>query len=463
MLSIFEKIFIRDSAYWHKIAFILGVVLVLIVSARAIVAGNFGYLSFILFLALALFLYLKQIEFFILLLLIMNQELFYLFPLGISLIGRYYYQDFLYVAFVLIGGWYILSKGKIHDLTNSNIILSFLGLVLIGIICAWMQGQPLRFGLSVTKSYFLILYYYLFMGREININKLFKLIIFTGAVLLFLNNIQYLFFENLNIFHFDRFGERVGTLRFLVGGFFIIFATILAFAEFLRCRKRIYLIMFIYMLGVITLQGQTRIVIWGFMITILLLLYISKRIKFNKIVSFGLPLLVLFFWLLPLFQSTLFARLYGLTRYEFEQRGGHVGIRLDTYEYYIKEVMKSPIIGRGVWSDGYNKNNPENMKERGLHLSDIGVMSIIFHFGLLGVFWLILGLKNIFKTQLAKIKRYTDSQYYSLVGYFIFVIAVMPTLNVLVSRRSIIYFALVLAIISQLESFDHKSKNVINI
>ena len=443
------QIISSGRTHGNKIAIILGISLILIFAARTIVAGGSIYFALILILVATLFIYLKQIEFFILLLIILNQEIFFLFPQGGTFLGRYYFQDYLYVALLLAGAWYVLNLKNLEELDNSFLVISLLVLVMIGIFYAFLQGQPLFFGLSAAKSYFFILFYFIFMGKRINTKKLFNLIIVTGVILLFVNNIQYLFFGDMTIFHYERVGERVGSLRFLVGDKFNYFSSVIAFGEYLKTNKKVYLFAFIYMAAVITLQGQVRAAIWGFMVTVLALLYLKKIINFSRVVILGIPIVALFFLAFPLLQSSRYGRLYELTRSEFADRGGNIGVRLAAYDYYIKKVLESPFIGKGIWSDGFTRNNPEDVSYLGLHLSDIGFMSIIFHFGALGLIWLIVLFRKIFRQIYPRMKKLKTGVEYGIIGYFFFNFATMLTLNNITSPRSIFYFALVLAIISQ--------------
>jgi hypothetical protein len=99
--------------------------------------------------------------------------------------------------------------------------------------------------------------------------------------------------------------------------------------------------------------------------------------------------------------------------------------------------------------DFYMGDNPEDMKTKNLHLSDVGMMSLAFHLGLLGVFWLIGLLAKATKMIAASLKGPEPGLLYGSAGYFLFSVAAMLTLNYLTRSGSIIYLALVLALISQ--------------
>jgi hypothetical protein len=202
----------------------------------------------------------------------------------------------------------------------------------------------------------------------------------------------------------------------------------------------------------VIIQGKTRAVIWGFLVTLLLLLYLAKRINFRKTVLIGVPLMSFIIWIGPAIQSSFISEIYDLTKREFSEKSGNVGIRFDAYEYYFGEIRKSPLIGRGIWSDSFDAflgDNPQNMEHKGLYLSDIGITIIIFHFGLMGVIWLLILFKKIYKSAFIGIGKLKENISAGLVGYFIFGLVTMPTLNCFLSLGTIIYLALVLALFNQ--------------
>jgi hypothetical protein len=327
----------------------------------------------------------------------------------------------------------------------------------MGIFNSYFQRQPLILGLKAAKYYFLMLFYFIFSYQEINLKRLTKMIVATGVILTLLNNIQYLHWGKLTIFHYETQLERFGTLRFLIGDFFTIFTPLMSLGEYLKTKKKMYLLAFIYMVTTVILQGQTRGVIFGLTISSCLLLYFSRKLNFIKAIFLGMLLLILFIWFFPALETTLPGKLIRLSSEEISGKIGNVGVRFEGYEYYFRELLVSPILGRGIWNDTQIINNPENLKSEGIHLSDIGITDFLFHFGLLGLLWMLLLFKKIFKILFKNIKTVNQNIHYGIVGYFIFSIFTAPTLNCLVGRKTIIYFALVLALISQSAYTEHLS------
>lgn len=445
---------IRIGKNSRKFALIFFIGFSIVIMALMIAFGHYQYLFLLLSAWAILLLFFKQFEVFILLLLILNHEVYFLFPHMELIAGRQYFQDFLYGIILITGGLYFFRKRDENEISFNKYVIAFMFIIGIALVYTLLHGQPLRYGLGAVRYYFFILFYFVFMSRKINVERLFKLIIIVGVILFLLNNIQYIFFGKITIFHVTREGERAGVLRFLAGDYFSTFAFLIAFGEYLKTRKKIYLGIAVYIFAITTLQGQTRMVIFGLVVTIFIMMYLAKFIDFAKLLLFGVSSLVLVVWLLPAIQSSIIGKLFELTKYEYSGRTGNIGVRFDTYEYYLREFVKSPLIGRGVWNDGFRENNPEDLKDKGIHLSDIGIMSVIFHFGMIGVLWLIFLFAKIYKNIFPGKNRTYNNIQYGLIGYFIYNIITMVTLNGITTRRCIIYLALVMAIVSQLKTSD---------
>jgi hypothetical protein len=444
---------------WQKVLIIVLPVAVTVMIAKYLVAGSYVLLFLPVVAAAGALLYLKQFEVFMLVVLIVNQELFAL--ISREAIGGRYFRDFLLLVLPLTMVWYFFRKKEEGEVNYSLYVAGFVVLGILAVLVAHFNGQPLILGIKEFRSYFLLFYYFVFMARKIDQTKFFKLVIVTGVILMFLNNLQYFLFGDVSIFH-HRLEHipvgRAGQMRFLLGGFFTIFAPIVALGEYLRTKKNIYLAAYGYMMATVVIQGLTRAVIWGLLATLFLLLYLAGRINFIRTLSIGIPIIALLVWLAPLVQSSVFGKLYELTRYEFSGRRGNIGVRLDAYEYYIAETMKSPIIGRGIWNEAYEGRSPEDVTEQGLHLSDIGMMSVFFHSGLLGLIWLVLLLVKIYRTSFERLGKLKKHIHYALIGYFIFSLSTMLTLDSLTRARTILYLALVLALLSQAKPFFEREK-----
>lgn len=405
---------------------------------------------FLIFIALLFVLVMhKDYEIFIILLLVINHDFFGLLPTINTIYGNY--SDLLFVAFFVAGiAWVILKKEvNIFSGQFNIIVLMFIAIVFVGTVVPMMNGQPLFLGIRAARGFLCIAFYFVFIMKEINVEKLFRYIVITGVALTILNNIQYLYYGSINIFKIEKEVFKFEKLQLLSGGYFTIFAPLVALGLFLKNRKTIYLLAFIYMVFTVIAQGQVRAIIVGFAVTALAMLIISKRILKLRYIFVISIILLLTISASETIRSSFYGRLYDLTVSEISGKQGNVGIRFDAFYYYIGEIMKSPWIGSGIWNDIYAADNPENIKRVGIYLSDIGIVSIGFHFGIVGMTWFIYTLTKLYQSVTSKIVNIDKSVKYLIYSYLIFGLTTAITINCFIMRDTVIYLALILAIIDQ--------------
>lgn len=386
-------------------------------------------------------------ELFIMSTLVINHEFFYLAPRDI--LGTANYQDILYLMLPLILSTYVVKRLASPPVFYKFIVVFFL-IIIIAVITPILQGQSLMLGLKAAKGYYLLLFYFVFVLRKIDVERLTRLIVLTGIALMILNNLQYVGWGSVQLFQYSReFDlERSGQLRFLMGDFFTIFAPIVALGAYLQQKRKWYLAAFLYMTATVFIQGQTRAVIFGLIVTTVALMYLSQRIRLKLFIG-SLALVAIFTLLEPLLQETFVSGLFQETALEISKRSGNVGIRFEGYDYYWTEISNNFLTGRGVWNEAFSGNNPENMKDKNIFIVDVGIMGFLFHTGLLGFIWLSVLLYRVYRIHNVSIGRLRESINYWVAGYFIFSVVTLATLNCLVQRSTIIYLALALALISQ--------------
>jgi len=334
----------------------------------------------------------------------------------------------------------------------NKLLLAFYSIISIAVLISALQGQPFFFGLKAARGYCLLLFYFVFVSRRIDYQRLSTLIILTGILLMVLNNMQYL--GSLQIFHYSQEVdlERGGRLRFLMGDFFTIFAPIIALGAYLQQKQKWHLAACLYMTATVFIQGQTRAVIFGMIATSFLLMYLSQRIRL-KFFTGTLAIIIVFILTQPMLQKTFISNLFQETVGEIVNKSGNVGIRYDAYDYYWKETSPYFLTGRGIWDNAFTDNNPENMRHKNIYISDIGIMGFLFHTGLLGAVWLCILIFKVYHIHFESFGKLRGHINYGIVGYFIFSVTTLATLNGLVQKPTIIYLALALAIISQYDCF----------
>jgi len=196
----------------------------------------------------------------------------------------------------------------------------------------------------------------------------------------------------------------------------------------------------------VIIQGQTRAVIIGVLLTPLILLWLYNFITFKKSIVLSVLLVVTLFYIGEISDKSTFGSLVRVTHDEVVSGEGNWGIRLLGYEYYFSRISESPIIGKGIWNDLFTGDNPEDMKYKKIFLSDLGLTSMIFHFGIIGVFWLILLFWRVYALGVRKLGFAVHPM---LPAYFIFGIVTCVTLNCFTRSNTIVYLALSLALLDQ--------------
>jgi hypothetical protein len=328
------------------------------------------------------------------------------------------------------------------------IVASLMGLTLLGIVNSSLAGQSVFMGVKAARGYYLLLFYFVLSRSSIDFVKLTKFIVFAGLTLCLANNVQYIYWGEINLFHDSVWSERLGNLRFLNGDFFTIFAPLIALGEYVTNRKKGYLLASLYMISTVAIQGQTRAVIFGLIGSSLVLLFASSNSLANKLKIVGGFSLAIVLSFIIWHDSTLLGGLWDLSTQEFSSNQGNIAIRLRGYGYYFTEFLKSPIWGGGIWSDQVARSNPENIRQFHIVLSDLGITAALFHFGSLGIAWLVATVVTSLFRLSCILRKGAGPMDYGIVAYFVFACLTSLTLNCFVDSRTIIYLALAFAVIA---------------
>jgi hypothetical protein len=433
---------------------VLVVLLLSLVLANLITSESLPLLITASLFACGVYLYSLHVELFIVLVLIINQECFNLLPTPPV---YWVYQDVLFALLPIC--WMTTGPGKKQGVAGAGrkysdmIVASLMGLTLLGIVTSSLAGQPVFMGLKAAKGYYLLLFYFVLSRSSVDFAKLTKFIVGTGVALCVANNVQYLYWGEIDLFHTTA-TERLGNLRFLSGDFFTILAPLIAFGEYVTSRKKGYLLASLYMISTVVIQGQTRAVIFGLFGSCLVLLFISSNTLADKLKIVGGAFLAIVLSSILWQGLNLWEGLWDLTTKELSSDRGNVAIRLRGYEYYFAEVLKSPIWGGGIWSGQVAGSNPENMKQFGIDLTDLGIMQVFFHFGSLGITWLVASVVISFVRLSAILRKGVRAMDYGIVAYFVFGSLTLVTLNCFVDNRTIIYLVLALVVIAHHDQLE---------
>jgi hypothetical protein len=332
-------------------------------------------------------------------------------------------------------------------------IISFLGITVFGVVVTWFAGQSFYLGITAVKLVPLVLVYFLLAGRRVDGEKFANYFIAMGLAIAFIASIQYFGHGRINLFHGlskDVLAEQTKSFRVGVGGFVIAAAAVVAFARYQQSSRIMFLLVAAALLGQVIVVEQTRGLIVSICLTIFVIYMLSHEFTAFRLAAY------MFFagfclcgWLL--LQNVDFSHLSLVKRTttDFTKRGRSFGssyqARLNAYDYYWKEILKQPIIGRGIWNFNWKENNEKALQMyRGIHLSDIGITHFIVEAGLIGFIWLLYWLFRLWKD----IFRFRGQL--AIAAYFVIATFTMPTLDMMFRNDNLFVFAVFLGISSSM-------------
>ncbi len=424
----------------------IGVVLLGLLTALGLMRMPLALLGLLCVVGCA-YLLLRQTEWYLLLALVMNENFFNLIsPDYVPLIPSY--RNLIFILFFLNALLLLRSEPhKSQPAYFKRYVACFLGLISVAIVVPYFfGGQDFIWGIRASRWFFLLLFYLVFMYRSVDIERLFRLILIAAVIVCLLNNVQYLFYHRLNIFFsdIDTVVCRIGKIRLMYGGTFVIFAFFIALGKYVRKMEFRYLGLAMYFFLTIAIQTKSRMVIAGFILASLIMLFFSTIKKTYLIVLMSLVLVISSCQFLYT-HTQFFKKMVQLSVFELAEKTGTYFVRLKAYRFYGREWLKSPIVGKGIWNDRYQQSKYAYEKEKhGLILADIGWMAVLFRFGLLGMIWLMMLYIRLFF-----FKSPPFFQCYEVMGYLVFSVVTALTLDTVLSQKTILYLAVSLGILER--------------
>ena len=395
------------------------------------------------------FLYRRNIELFLCLLIAMYSEFFYLLPridgpedyklLLLPMISVLFFESLINrkLAFGRYGWW----------------LLSFLTISVLGVFVAWFSGQSLSLGVKAAKFIPLVMVYFLLAGRQIQVEKFSNYFILMGFAVTSVALIFLVTNGAINPFlgvGQEKLLDHLGKPRITIGQYVVSAAALMAFVKYKKNSSIMFLFASVALFGEVVFIQQTR----GFILAILLSMFIVYMLS-SKLT----PLRISFYLILTgavccswlLFSDADFSSfsLVKRTRSDFSKQGGSYGgsaqARLNAYTYYWKQIQQRPIVGRGIYNFNWEGNSEKRLQEyEGIYLSDIGITHFIVQAGLVGAIWIIYGLLKIWKDVWGYRKNLVVS------CYFIIGTITLPTLDMFLRKDSLFLFAVFLGLSSSI-------------
>jgi len=393
------------------------------------------------------FLYSRNLELFLCLLIAINFEFFLMLP-------KFVGYKYLLLPMIIVLMFEGFVTGKLALGRYGWWVLSFLAISLMGVIVAWSLGQGMVLSLKSAKFVPLVLIYFLLAGRRIDVDKFADYYIGMSLVVASLATVCYLTHGAVNFFPeipaYALIGDS-GRLRITAGQYVISAAAVVAFARFTGSSRWRYLLAAGALFAEVIFAQQTR----GFVAAIFLSMFVVYVLSY-KLTMMRLSLYLVFTvcclagWLLfsgtDLSEFDFVKRTQGDFRSQRGKFGGSLQGRLNAYLYYSKELQKHPLAGRGLQNFNWEKNPEKNLQRySGISLSDIGVVHFLVEAGLVGSIWLLYGLLKLWR-DVFRLRGHLVVACYFIIGTF-----TMPTLDMFLRQDDTQFlFAVFLGLVSSM-------------
>ncbi|SPD73161.1 membrane hypothetical protein [uncultured Desulfobacterium sp.] len=337
------------------------------------------------------FLYKRNIEMFLCLLIAVYSEFFYLLP-------HFFGYKYLLLPILLVLLFESFLNGRLAMGRYGWLVIWFIAISLFGVIVALFYGQSLALSIKAAKFIPLVMVYFLLAGRKIDTDKFALYFIYMSLAVALLATITSFSHGAVNFFPgmpTDKLAEQTVRLRITAGQFVIAAAVVMAFSLYQQKEKSIYLIAFIALFAEVLLVQQTRGFIIAIFLSIFSIYFLSKKLTPMRI-SLCLIVLACCLGLLFVLSTADFSKIEFIKRIQTDmvKRGGRYGgslqARLNAYEYYWKIVKKVPFTGRGLLNFNWEGNPDKHMQlNYHIHLSDVGIFHFLIEAGVIGFIWLI--------------------------------------------------------------------------
>ena len=391
-------------------------------------------------------LYRRNLELFLCFLIAINFEFFYLVP---SIAGADNYKLLLLpmLTVLLLEN---LLRGQLSLGRYGLWVAGFLGLSVLGVLVAWSAGQGVTMGIKAAKFIPLVMVYFLLAGRMIEAERFSRYFIVMGLGVASLATVSYMTHGAFNLFPGlpRELAEQSGRLRVTAGQFVISLGAIIAFARFWQGSRPWYILASALLFTEVVIVQQTRGFIVAGILSMVVVFILSRKITLMRVTKYTFFSVCLALSMLLASADLSNIGFVKRTQTDMVKRGGSYGgslqARLNAYEYYWKELQKQPLTGRGMMNFNWEGNPDRKLQKKyGIHLSDIGVMSLVVQAGLAGVAWLVYGLLRLWRGILTYGGRHLVPACYFIIGTFS-----LPTLDMFFRNECLFLFGIFLGLSS---------------
>lgn len=198
-----------------------------------------------------------------------------------------------------------------------------------------------------------------------------------------INIFQLLLYPQVKFLTITSENIRFGSIRIGFGGALITIALLMTFSELVKnVNKKNIIYFMVYMLYLLFVR-KTRVVIFGVLISILVVFVLSLRNKSGWRRAF---LLGICFLLMSPFAAPRISELFDLTQQEVSTNSGNYVARTGEVEFYTSQV-KNPVFGRGYISPKIAGGELYDTRFGYYSITDIGIIALYVINGIVGLIW----------------------------------------------------------------------------
>ena len=366
---------------------VIKVILIIFTFFLVIISGLNTKLSILMIGLIALGLLVTNKYLVLLLVIVLNEKLFYLFS------EDYYTIQILSILITILSLYELLKSLldiKKRELYWKNQILFIVIIAIVEAINSYiLYKQNLILGIVTPLHLYRYLFYFylaLKFSNKTDVIRVENLLINISTFISIMYILQAIFYPNIIIFNMS-YSIRNGFTRFYTGFPIIIFMFFITVSCSIEYKSKKFLIYSLIQLLAIILVCQTRNFTLGLLFTILCFILLQKRNKKYKYLFISLIFCICYLIIDP--DNPLTNTITSVTN-DLSNSSGTVGFRLNELRFYLNGIFDNLILGNGYFSSKFSQGYYILGRNFHYYTEDIGIIGFMFHAGLLDYFGLFL-------------------------------------------------------------------------
>lgn len=314
-----------------------------------------------------------------------------------------------------------------------------------------LNNQGLALGISASKRYFVyLIYIYLITSikNKKDVYKIENIMIYLGTLLSICFLIQSV--ASLDLFKIVVMDSRTGGMRFFQGYAFIMFSYLISLAKIFDKKttktKTIICLSccFIELLSIV-IVSQTRNFIISILVSTFLVVLFQDKYRKVFLIS-GLILIVFVFILFGIDLNIGLTELLQSSIYDIKNGVGTIGVRIREIQFYLSYFFQHPFFGMGDYNDKFYRYSYISGLYLRYYTVDVGIIGYIFNLGIFGITIFITLIVKVIKI-IIQLRNDRNVAYNLSIGFLGFVLSGLLSTFYIQNSDSILYVCIILVII----------------